>query len=263
MIFTLENMSFTLIEIIILCITWVNDRSGIRKKVLEKLNCKKKLGKLRNRAIADPRIELYKTMCYVFIALFWGNLRHIQLIIPLIILVNIMAYIRYLVHPELIKSAEEEKKAFPTLDRMFIVSGINLGLLIVSKVLMELKVVVLIGGLMLLLFIPYMIRGYLYTKKIIKNIPIIAPIFFFAIGCIYSINSFYGVKYLEKKETVVEDIHIGIRADGFSIPEEDGIDGETSFSRGIIGVEIGDKVEIVEREGCLGIRWFTVYLKEN
>lgn len=54
-----------------------------------------------------------------------------------------------------------------------------------------------------------------------------------------------------------------MRADSFSIPEEDAIDGETSFSKSAIGVEIGDKVEIVEQEGCLGIRWFDVTVKEN
>lgn len=40
------------------------------------------------------------------------------------------------------------------------------------------------------------------------------------------------------------------------IPQEDAIDGQTSFSASANGYQIGDKVTICELEGCLGIRWF-------
>lgn len=240
-------MIFKLIAVIILVVTYLCDKSGIRK------------AGNKDTKVADRRVELYKTISYVLLALFWGFLKQIQIWVPLIIGVNVLAYVRFLIHPELIQKASMEKKTFPTLSRMFIICGINLGVLIIlNTLLFNTYVMVLIIAIMLALFIPFLVCGICGKAKVPSLIPFLAPIFFFASGCIFSVNSFYGVKSVARVETVVSDIHISRRADSFSIPVEDALDGKNSFSGSAIGRKVGDSVVIIEKEGCLGIRWFVV-----
>lgn len=244
---------------IIIYIAWVNDLSNIHKGILKKMDCKNRLEELEKRKATDSRIELYKTISYVLIALFWGTSRHIQMIIPCIILLNMLAYIRYLAHTDILKAAAEEEKTFPTLARMFLASGVSLGLETVFKTVKHgMLGGYLIGGFILLLFLPYVVRGDLCTKKILNHIAMLAPILFFVVGSIYGVNSYYGMRFVQEKETVIESIHSGMRTSSFQIPKQDAVDGVTSFSQSTSGNGIGDKVLIKEYEGCLGIRWFDV-----
>lgn len=237
-------MIVRLIAVMIVGIAFLCDESGIRKKTK------------KGDAVADRRIELYKTLSYVLIACFWGFLKLVRIWVPLLLLVNMLAYFRCLFHPVLIGIMSQNKKKFPTVGKMFLISGGNLGIfMIINTTLYNTRLAILLASVTAVLFLPFLVCGCIGKANGGFLAAFLVPILFFAAGSIFSVNSFYGVKTVGKADSIVSDIHITMRADSFSIPKEDAIDGKTSF---VGNRQIGDSVHIVEREGCLGLRWFTV-----
>lgn len=245
-------MSF-LIGPVIIVLAIVFDMSGIKQRITGK-----RLVDLEERG-TDERIELYKTLSYIFLGLFVLFSKYIQITIPCVLIWNILAFIRYLRKPDLIRKACLEKKTMPTLARMFLVSGVGMGILIlVFSVKMTKTGVLLIVGVGLVLFVSLLIRG-LQGKANIKGLMLFTlPIGFFVVGFTLAINSFYGTKRVTTVDTVVADIRINKRSQSFFIPEGDAIDGKTRFRNIAFKEKVGDKVRITEYEGGLGIRWFVV-----
>ena len=258
-------MILKIIAIIILFVTWLNDRSGIRMKALKLFNCQKKINKLEYYDVQDQRTELYKTISYILIAIYWGFMECAGYVLPLILIVNLLAYFRQLRYPALIRAASELKKSFPTIARMFIACGASyLCTTIGVTILADEKAVIMIGVFILAFFLPYLLRGIQENEKIGKRVPFLAAAIFISIGSVLSINYQYGTKPVAKVKTVVEGIHIGMCAnDTIRISKEDArkLDGKSSFAADIVGVHIGDPVTIYEFEGCLGIRWFFIDLE--
>ena len=240
-----------IIGAVILVLTIINDKSFIAKALGKKNTVSQEnLG-------TDKVMELYKTMSYVFLSMFWFWLQYVQYIIPCIIFWNLLAYIHYIRKPELIRNTLFEVKTCPILYRMFFVCGTGLGCLIIMETLiMSKQGYAIMIGVGTVLYLTNLVRGMYVKIKISALMPIIVPIAVFMVGSVLAINSFYGVKVVDRVETVVSDIRINMRADGFSIPKEDALDGKTYFPASIVNKKVGDKVTIVELEGCLGIRWF-------
>lgn len=238
---------------VIIVLAIIFDLSGIKQGIMGK-----KSVDLGERG-TDERIELYKTLSYIFFGLFILFSKYIRITIPCILLCNILAFIRYLRKPDLIRKACLEKKTMPTLARMFLVSGVGMGILIlVFSVKMTKTAVLLIIEICLVLFGSFFIRG-LQGKANIKGLMLFTlPIGFFVVGFTLEINSFYGVTRITTVDTVVADIRTNKRSQSFFIPEEDAIDGVTRFRNIAFREKVGDKVRITEYEGCLGIRWFVV-----
>lgn len=241
----------------------MRDRSGMREAVLEKMGRKRALSKLQKIVIEDRRIELYKTFCYFFLAFFWIFIRNAAFIIPAIILLNILAFVRHLISPDKIHFYGYENRGFPTLFWMFTVSGICLAFPTITLPLSQPRVLVLLGIVFGVVFLVYIFRAFPFMEKPVYMLEVVVPIVFFAMGSIYSINAFYGSRQIAKVNTVVSGIHFGSKAnDSIQIPEEDAIDGRTNFPGYGVGADVGDAITIYEREGCLGIKWFIVKFKE-
>lgn len=239
---------------VILVLSVMRDKSVIKRNILNK----QKPANLDERG-TDDRVELYKTLSYFSLGLFWLFFKHIRYIIPWVILWNILAFIHHLRKPEIIRKACLEIKSFPTLNRMFLVCGTGIGFLILMQTLKINKKGILIGVLFtLVLFIGYLIGGLQAKARITGILNFVLPAFIFVMGSILVVNVFYGAKKIDKVETVVEHTSNGMRTSGFYIPKEDALDGETYFSASITHKKMGDRVEITEYEGCLGIRWFIV-----
>lgn len=238
---------------VILVLAFKYDLSGIKQRITGK-----KAVDFEERG-TDARVELYKTLSYVLLGGFWLFLRYVQYIIPCIIGLNILAFIHHLRNPEIIRKASLEVKTFPTLNRMFLVCGGALGVLIVvNTIRMSKKSIIISIGLSVVIYLSYVLFGIKAKAKVSGVLVFIAPVLFFVFGLVLSVNSFYGIRKVQAVETVVEDVRIGMRADAFYIPEEDALDGQRRFNASMLHKKVGDRVRVVEFEGCLGIRWFTV-----
>lgn len=243
--------------ILVLCVIY--DKSAIKRNILNK----QKPADLEERG-TDDRVELYKTLSYFSLGLFWLFFKYIRYTIPLVILWNILAYIHHLRKPKIIKKACLEMKTFPTLNRMFLVCGTGIGFLMVMQTLKMNKKGILIGVLFtLVFFVGYLIGGLRTNARKMGIMNFILPAFIFVMGSILVVNAFYGAKKIDKVETVVDHISNGMRTSGFYIPKEDAVDGETYFGASVTHRKNGDRVVITEYEGCLGIRWFIVSWNED
>ena len=240
-----------IIGAVILVLTIINDKSFIAKAL-----GKKNTISFENMG-TDKVMEFYKTLSYLFLSLFWYLLQYIQFIVPCIIFCNLLAYIHYISKSELIRKASFEVKTCPVLYRMFFVCGMGLGIMTaIETLIISKQSYAIMIGVGAVLYLTYFVRGMHVKAKLSAQVLSILPIAFFVVGSVFAINSFYGVKVVNRVETVVSDLRIGMRVDAFIIPEEDALDGKTRFAASMLNKKVGDKVKIAELEGCLGIRWF-------
>lgn len=249
--------------VVILLIAWFQERSGMRKTFLKKTGRTKALKKLESVTVEDSRVEFYKTLNIVCISLFWLLPEYDQIMTLVIILINIVAFIRHLRYPDRIHVYIDEAGHISALTKMFLMTGINLSFipLFITSLSVSIRLILLTFGLAFVIFIVYFIRCRNYISPVTRMLPLVVPALIFSFGCIVWINFFYDARSISKVDTVVEQVHIGMRTGGISIPELDAVEGKTYFIADVDDVEKGDKVKIRECIGCLGIKWITVRIE--